>query len=244
VSCSIRWISPTTRGSRRLEHGRAARGPGAPDRPSDDRARGADDEEYRGCRFDAIMSSDRRRQRAATVHGAGGARLPVVDADCMGRAFPEAQIRARDPRPDITRSRSPTCGQRAHRGARRHLEVDGAPVAHGVRRVGSNPSTSRRPHREGSQGVRHPVLDHQAIRLARPCSRRRAHRDPVLAVIRPSAASWSSGQDPRRRPAHDEGFLRGTAKLDASTTSAAPASSSPSRTSSRSGGGGLDGRPA
>src|SRR5215813_5617857 len=50
-------------------------------------------EEYRGCRFDAVMSleigggNSLQPFMAAAVLG-----LPVVDADCMGRAFPEAQM--------------------------------------------------------------------------------------------------------------------------------------------------------
>src|SRR5260370_1706676 len=50
-------------------------------------------EECRGCRFDAVMSLEIgggnaiQPFMAAAVLG-----LPVVDADCMGRAFPEAQM--------------------------------------------------------------------------------------------------------------------------------------------------------
>jgi uncharacterized protein len=41
-------------------------------------------EDYRGCRFDAVMSLE--------IGGGNSLGLPVVDADCMGRAFPEAQM--------------------------------------------------------------------------------------------------------------------------------------------------------
>ena len=152
-------------GRRRLEHGRAARRPGAADRPAHDRARGADDGGVPGRRFDAVMSLEigggnaLQPFMAAAVLG-----LPVVDADCMGRAFPEAQMTSfaihdltmypltladvRDNAVVVARAAS--------------LEVDGAPLAQGLRRGRlDRVDLQGAAHRQGSEGVRHPLLDDQ-----------------------------------------------------------------------------------
>ena len=50
-------------------------------------------EEYCGQRFPRHHGAgNRRRQRPATLHGGALMGLPVVDADSMGRAYPEAQM--------------------------------------------------------------------------------------------------------------------------------------------------------
>src|SRR2546422_973648 len=145
-------------------------------------------EEYRGCRFDAVMSLEigggnaLQPFMAAAVLG-----LPVVDADCMGRAFPEAQMTSfaihdltmypltladvRDNAVIIARAASWKWMERLSRKA--------------CVEVGSIASTCKAP-RTGKEvkecGILYSTTN--AIRLGETVqSARRRHRDPVQPVI-------------------------------------------------------------
>jgi hypothetical protein len=114
-------------------------------------------EEYLGRRFRAIMSLEIGGGNAVQPFMAAALLdRPVVDADCMGRAFPEAQMTS------FAIHAGRRARQRRHRGPGGLLEVDGAAVAHGLRRR----RLDRRhlqgaAHGQGGQGVRHPLLDEQ-----------------------------------------------------------------------------------
>jgi len=177
-------------------------------------------EEYRGCRFDAVMSLEigggnaLQPFMAAAVLG-----LPVVDADCMGRAFPEAQMTSfaihdltmypltladvRDNAVIIARAASWKWMERLSRKA--------------CVEVGSIASTCKAP-RTGKEVKECGILysTTKAIRLGETVqSARRRHRDPVQAVIEAEQGQLvfrGKIRDVARRTT--EGFLRGTAKLD------------------------------
>ncbi len=177
-------------------------------------------EEYRGCRFDAVMSLEigggnaLQPFMAAAVLG-----LPVVDADCMGRAFPEAQMTSfaihdltmypltladvRDNAVIIARAASWKWMERLSRKA--------------CVEVGSIASTCKAP-RTGKEVKECGILysTTRAIRLGETVqSARRRHRDPVQAVIEAEQGQLvfrGKIRDVARRTT--EGFLRGTAKLD------------------------------
>jgi DUF917 family protein len=177
-------------------------------------------EEYRSCRFDAIMSLEigggnaLQPFMAAAVLG-----LPVVDADCMGRAFPEAQMTSfaihdltmypltladvRDNAVIVARAASWKWMERLSRKA--------------CVEVGSIASTCKAP-RTGKEVKECGILysTTKAIKLGETVqSARRRHRDPVRAVIeaeRGQLVFRGKIRDVARRTT--EGFLRGTAKLD------------------------------
>jgi DUF917 family protein len=173
-------------------------------------------EDNRSCRFDAIMSLEigggnaLQPFMAAAVLG-----LPVVDADCMGRAFPEAQMTSfaihdltmypltlADVR-DVARAASWKWMERLSRKA--------------CVEVGSIASTCKAP-RTGKEVKECGILysTTKAIKLGETVqSARRRHRDPVRAVIeaeRGQLVFRGKIRDVARRTT--EGFLRGTAKLD------------------------------
>jgi uncharacterized protein len=177
-------------------------------------------EEYRGCRFDAIMSleigggNSLQPFMAAAVLG-----LPVVDADCMGRAFPEAQMTSfaihdltmypltladvRDNAVVVARAASWKWMERLSRKA--------------CVEVGSIASTCKAP-RTGKEvkecGILHSTT--KAIRLGQTVQdARRRHQDPVQALVDAEGGRLlfrGKMRDVARRTT--EGFLRGTAKLD------------------------------
>ena len=177
-------------------------------------------EEYIGRRFRAIM----------TVEIGGGNALqpfmaaalldrPVVDADAMGRAFPEAQMTSfaihdlrmypltladvRDNAVIVARAASWKWMERLSRKA--CVEVD------------SIASTCKAP-RTGKEvkacGILHTTS--KAIRLGETVqAARRAHRDPIEAVLEAERGLLlfrGKIRDVARRTT--EGFLRGTASLD------------------------------
>ncbi len=177
-------------------------------------------EEYRGVRFDAIMSLEigggnaLQPFMAAAVLG-----LPVVDGDCMGRAFPEAQMTSfaihdltmypltmadvRDNAVIVARAASWKWMERLSRKA--------------CVEVGSIASTCKAP-RTGKEVKECGILysTTKAIRLGETVqTARRLHLDPVQAVIaaeRGQLVFRGKIRDVARRAT--EGFLRGTAKLD------------------------------
>jgi hypothetical protein len=177
-------------------------------------------EEYRGCRFDAVMSleigggNSLQPFLAAAVLG-----LPVVDADCMGRAFPEAQMTSfaihdltmypltladvRDNAVVVARAASWKWMERLSRKA--------------CVEVGSIASTCKAP-RTGKEVKECGILysTTKAIRLGETVqAARRQHRDAVQAVIDAEGGRLmfrGKIRDVARRTT--EGFLRGTAKLD------------------------------
>ncbi|OGK98712.1 MAG: hypothetical protein A3E31_15475 [Candidatus Rokubacteria bacterium RIFCSPHIGHO2_12_FULL_73_22] len=177
-------------------------------------------EEYIGRRFRAIM----------TVEIGGGNALqpfmaaalldrPVVDADAMGRAFPEAQMTSfaihdlrmypltladvRDNAVIVARAASWKWMERLSRKA--------------CVEVGSIASTCKAP-RTGKEvkacGILHTTS--KAIRLGETVqAARRAHRDPIEAVLEAERGLLlfrGKIRDVARRTT--EGFLRGTASLD------------------------------
>ena len=177
-------------------------------------------EEYRGCHFDAIMSleigggNSLQPFMAAAVLG-----LPVVDADCMGRAFPEAQMTSfaihdltmypltladvRDNAVVVARAASWKWMERLSRKA--------------CVEVGSIASTCKAP-RTGKEVKECGILysTSKAIRLGQTVQdARRRHQDPVLALVDAEGGRLlfrGKMRDVARRTT--EGFLRGTAKLD------------------------------
>ena len=218
----IRWISPTTTSRGGLQHGRArwsARS-GSPIPHTIARAVTMM-EEYLGRPFRAIMSLEIGGGNAhPAVHGRRAARPPVVDGDCMGRAFPEAQMTsfAIHDLPMYPAHPGRRARQRDRGGARRLLEVDGAAVAQGVRRRSARSRHLQgAAHRQGDQGVRDPLLHEQGDpdradrpgRAARPPG---SDRGPGRGRARPPALHAARSRDVARRAT--EGFLRGTAKLD------------------------------
>jgi len=177
-------------------------------------------EEYRGSRFDAIMSleigggNSLQPFMAAAVLG-----LPVVDADCMGRAFPEAQMTSfaihdltmypltladvRDNAVVVARAASWKWMERLSRKA--------------CVEVGSIASTCKAP-RTGKEVKECAILysTSKAIRLGQTVQdAQRRHQDPVHALVdaeRGRLLFRGKIRDVARRTT--EGFLRGTAKLD------------------------------
>src|SRR5215468_1705976 len=145
-------------------------------------------EEYRGSRFDAVMSleigggNSLQPFMAAAMLG-----LPVVDADCMGRAFPEAQMTSfavhdlqmypltlvdvRDNEVIVARAASWKWMERLSRRA--------------CVEVGSIASTCKAP-RMGREVKDCAILytTTKAIRLGEAVrAARRAHRDPIDALV-------------------------------------------------------------
>ena len=177
-------------------------------------------EEYRGVRFDAIMSLEIGGGNSLQPFMAAAVlNLPVVDADCMGRAFPEAQMTSfaihdltmypltmadvRDNAVIVARAASWKWMERLSRKA--------------CVEVGSIASTCKAP-RTGKEVKECGILysTSKAIRLGDTVqTARRLHRDPVQAVIaaeRGQLVFRGKIRDVARRTT--EGFLRGTAKLD------------------------------
>ena len=177
-------------------------------------------EEYRGVRFDAIMSLEIGGGNSLQPFMAAAVlNLPVVDADCMGRAFPEAQMTSfaihdltmypltmadvRDNAVIVARAASWKWMERLSRKA--------------CVEVGSIASTCKAP-RTGKEVKECGILysTTKAIRLGETVqAARRLHRDPVQAVIaaeRGQLVFRGKIRDVARRTT--EGFLRGTAKLD------------------------------
>jgi DUF917 family protein len=177
-------------------------------------------EEVIGQRFRAIMSleigggNSLQPFMAAALLG-----LPVVDADCMGRAFPEAQMTSfaihdlqmypltlvdvRDNAVVVARAASWKWMERLSRTAC---------VA-----VGSIASTCKAP-RTGKEVKECAILysTSKALRIGQAVrAARRAHEDPIQAVLAlEGGLRLFTGkiQDVDRRAT--EGFLRGTATLD------------------------------
>jgi uncharacterized protein len=177
-------------------------------------------EDYLGRRFRAVMSleigggNSIQPFMAAAMLG-----LPVVDGDCMGRAFPEAQMTSfaihdlpmypltladvRDNAVIVARAQSWKWMERLSRTAC---------VA-----VGSIAGTCKAP-RTGKEVKECGILytTTKAIRLGQAVqAARREHRDPVQAVIDAEHGLrifTGKVQDVARRAT--EGFLRGTATLE------------------------------
>lgn len=177
-------------------------------------------EEYLGRRFRAVMTVEiggGNAFQAILVGGITG--LPVVDADAMGRAFPEAQMTSfaiadlpmfpltladvRDNAVIVTRAASWKWMERISRKV--------------CAEVGSIAATCKAP-RTGREVRDHGILHTvgKAVRLGRTVhDARRRHEDPVAAVV-----SAEQGKvlfrgkiaDVQRRTT--EGFLRGRARVE------------------------------
>jgi DUF917 family protein len=177
-------------------------------------------EDYLGRRFQAVMSLEIGGSNALQPFMAAALLgLPVVDADCMGRAFPEAQmttfaIHGLQPFPlaladiqdnavIVTRAASWKWMERLSRSAA---------VA-----VGSVAGTCKAP-RTGREVKECAILNSttKAIRLGQTVlEARRAHRDPVAAVVDAEGGALifvGKIRDVARRTT--EGFLRGTAAVE------------------------------
>ena len=177
-------------------------------------------EEYLGRRFRAIMSLEIGGGNAVQPFMAAALLdRPVVDADCMGRAFPEAQMTSfaihdlrmyplmlvdvRDNAVIVAQAASWKWMERLSRTAC---------VA-----VGSIAATCKAP-RTGKEVKDCGILysTSKAIRLGQTVqAARRAHRDPIQAIIEAERGQLLfSGKiaDVARRAT--EGFLRGTARID------------------------------
>src|ERR1700741_954117 len=177
-------------------------------------------EEYRGVRFDAVMSLEIGGGNSLQPFMAAAMLdRPVVDADCMGRAFPEAQMTSfaihdltmypltlvdvRNNAVIVARAESWKWMERLSRTAC---------VA-----VGSIASTCKAP-RTGKEVKECGILysTSKAMRIGRTVrDARRAHRDPILAVVEAEEGLVifrGKVSDVNRRTT--EGFLRGTATLD------------------------------
>src|SRR3989449_3046984 len=177
-------------------------------------------EEYLGARFRAIMSLEIGGGNAIQPFMAAALLdRPVVDGDCMGRAFPEAQMTSfaihdlrmyplmlvdvRDNAVVVARAESWKWMERLSRTAC---------VA-----VGSIAATCKAP-RTGKEVKECGILysTTKAIRLGQTVqAARRAHRDPIGAIVeaeRGQLLFTGKLADVARRAT--EGFLRGTAKID------------------------------
>jgi DUF917 family protein len=177
-------------------------------------------EEYLGRRFTAVMSVEIGGGNAfQPLLVAAMTGLPVVDADAMGRAFPEAQMTSfaiadlpmfpltladiRDNEVIVARAASWKWMERVSRKV--------------CTEVGSIAATCKAP-RTGAEvkafGILHTTT--QAIALGQEVRRaRRAHEDPVaatLAAARGKMLFRGKIADVQRRAT--EGFLRGQAKID------------------------------
>ncbi len=176
--------------------------------------------EYTGRRFRAVMSLEIGGGNAIQPFMAAALLgLPVVDADTMGRAYPEAQMTSfavhdlrmypltlvdvRDNAVVVARAASWKWMERLSRRA--------------CVEVGSIASTCKAP-RTGREVKDCAILDTttKAIRLGEAVrAARAAHRDPVQAVVDAEAGRLlftGKVRDVARRTT--EGFLRGTADLD------------------------------
>ena len=177
-------------------------------------------ETYTGRRFRAVMSVEIGGSNGLAAFLAGALLdLPVVDADAMGRAFPEAQMTsfaicdlpmypltladARDNAVIVQRAASWKWMERLSRKV--------------CTEVGSIAATCKAP-RTGREvktcGILHTVT--KAIRLGETVqAARRAHADPVAAVVQAERGRRlfrGKIQDVSRRTT--EGFLRGRAVID------------------------------
>lgn len=175
---------------------------------------------YLKCQFRAVMSVEVGGTNAlqplmvAAVTG-----LPVVDADSMGRAFPEGQMTSfaiaglpmlplvmadiRDNEVIIPRAESPRWMERIARKA--------------ITEMGSIAATCKAP-RTGREVKQHGILysTSKAIRIGRTVHEaRRRHDDPVAALVEAEAGALlfrGKIQDISRRTT--EGFLRGRARIE------------------------------
>jgi uncharacterized protein len=177
-------------------------------------------EDYLGRRFTAVMAVEIGGGNAfQPLLVAAMTGLPVVDADAMGRAFPEAQMTSfaiadlpmfpltladiRDNEVIIARAASWKWMERISRKA--------------CTEVGSTAATCKAP-RSGAEVKAHGILytTTQAIALGREVRRaRQTHEDPVaatLAAARGKRLFRGKVADVQRRAT--EGFLRGTAVVD------------------------------
>lgn len=176
-------------------------------------------EDYLGRKFRAVMSLEigggnaLQPLQVASVTG-----LPVVDADSMGRAFPEAQMTSfaiadlpmfplaladiRDNEVIVSRAASWKWMERISRKV--------------CTEVGSVAATCKAP-RTGAEVKEHGVLytTTKAIRLGRTVQEaRRRHEDPVAALVEAESGVLifrGKVQDISRRTT--EGFLRGSARI-------------------------------
>ena len=201
-------------------------------------------EEYLGRKFRAMMSLEIGGGNSIQPFMARRAcwTCPVVDADCMGRAFPEAQMTSfaihdlqmypltladvRDNAVVVARAASWKWMERISRKA--------------CVEVGSIASTCKAP-RTGKEIKECAILGSttKAIGIGRAVqAARRAHRDPIEAVLEARArhARSSAARSTTSPAAPPKASCAAPRPSRGSTTSAATPSSSPSRTSSRSAG--------
>lgn len=177
-------------------------------------------ESYLGCRFRAVMSVEIGGGNAfQPLLVAARTGLPVVDADAMGRAFPEAQMTS-------FAIAGLTCFPLTLADIRDNevivARADGWKWMERISRkvcteVGSIAATCKAP-RTGAEVKRHAILrtTTQAIALgAAVHAARRRHDDPVAATLEAGHGRMvfrGKIADVQRRTT--EGFLRGTARVE------------------------------
>jgi DUF917 family protein len=177
-------------------------------------------EEINNIKFRAVMSVEIGGGNGVqALMAAAHLGIPVVDADCMGRAFPEAQMTSfaiADLKPypltlaDV-RENSVVVAQAASWKWMERLSRKACVE------VGSIASTCKAP-RTGREVKDWGILytQTQAIRLGQAVqAARRAHTDPIAAILETEKGKLlfrGKVQDIARRTT--EGFLRGTATLD------------------------------
>ncbi|MEF2070321.1 DUF917 domain-containing protein [Consotaella aegiceratis] len=177
-------------------------------------------EEYLGFKFDAVMSVEIGGGNGVqALMAAAHLGIPVVDADFMGRAYPEAQMTS-SAIGDLAPVPNVLCDPRGI-----EVVIQKAPSWKWVERVGrkvctemgSTSSTCKAP-RTGAEikqwGIH--FTTSKAIGIGRTLAEaKRRHDDPIEALIRSeSAKRLFAGKvaDVERRTT--EGFLRGTARLE------------------------------
>ena len=207
-------------GRGRLQHGRAARRPGAADRQPHHRPRRRDDGGVSRRAFRAVMSLEIGGGNAIQpLHGGGASRHarrrrrhdgPRVSRGADDRASPSATC-------GCTRSRSVDCrGNESIVDKVAELEVDGAHQPQGLRRVRLDRlHLQGAAHRQRGQGVGDPRHDHEGDR-DRPGGARGAgapsRPDRGGPGGRAAARCCSAARSPTSTRRTTEGFLRGTAR--------------------------------
>ncbi|MBS7538246.1 DUF917 domain-containing protein [Ancylobacter lacus] len=183
-------------------------------------------EAHVGRRFDAVMSVEIGGENAFLPLLVGmELDLPVVDADVMGRAFPEVQMTSFAIR-GLPMAPFAIADIRDNALIIAHAENAGWTERLGRRAVvelGSIAGTCGAP-RTGAEVKAHAILGStsRAIRLGRAVERaRRAHADPVAAILAAESGALllrGKVEDVSRRMA--EGFVRGQARLGGTGTDA------------------------
>ena len=177
-------------------------------------------EEHLRCRFDAVMSLEIGGSNAfQPLMVAAEMRIPVVDADTMGRAYPEAQhssfaIGDLRPYPLTLADVRENAVVVSRVASWKWMERISRKVCTEVGSVAATAKAPRTGREVKDWGILHTVT--QAIELGRAVLDARARKaDPVAAVVEHARGKLLFGGkvvDVARRAT--EGFLRGTARME------------------------------